>query len=322
MGRFSYEKKVSVFHKIYEQVHKDSFVTKCDTAKKIGVSRKTVGDYLRKMYRSSIIIGPVISLNPAKNYHQYAYFLQCENPFLTYINLGKDPNILFRSVEFGPWNLFIISDKKMDFSSLKGVKQNFFQGVKGTTHFSTVVSVDWDVCLERMYNAVAPPGEKSTLYQKGPTIFWSQEGWKLYHVFRKNLRIPKCPVLEKYGIRYSYFLKWLHTLPEYTCVQPGFYPHEYDSYFSIDFLFESEYHTQLKDILGMLPSTGIFFTVGDHLLARLFYLTKKEKDELLKFILELREYKYYTNVFNAITVSGSRENRNGNKNEDKDVIIY
>lgn len=308
MGKFSYEKKVSVFHGIYEQLFNESSISNSYIAKNIGIHRCTVGNYLSDMYDDSIIFGPVISLKPAKNYHQYAYFLKFENPFSVSNNLREIPGVIYLSVGVGPWNVFIISEKKMDFSKLLGFKQDFFQGVKGTTHFSTVTSLDWDTSLETMYNTIDQPFKKirSTLYHECPNNPWKERGWTLYNALKKNIHAKKKPIREKYRIGYYVFKEWLLALPEYTKVQPAFYPHKVDSYFAVDFLFESEYHTQLKTILGMLPSTGIFFSVGTYLLARLFFLTKKEQNELLTFILQLKEKKYYTRVFNAIKISGSQ----------------
>ncbi|MGD2246997.1 MAG: hypothetical protein PVF58_01220 [Candidatus Methanofastidiosia archaeon] len=197
----------------------------------------------------------------------------------------------------------------MDFSLLHGFKQNFFYGVKGMSYFSAVTSLDWDVCLEAMYSAVTPPVKKSTLYQEAPKLPWKNKEWNLFHIFKKNMRKKKkISTLQKYNIHYSSYRGWLGTIHQYCAMQTAFYPHRLDSYVAVDFLFESEYHQQLKDILGMLPSTGIFFSVGTHLLARLFYLNKKEKDELDTFILQLKEKRYFTNMYDAIVFSPVREN--------------
>ncbi|MGD2247667.1 MAG: hypothetical protein PVF58_04615 [Candidatus Methanofastidiosia archaeon] len=310
MGKIAYEKKVPVYHKIYEQMHEEPLICFYEIGENIGVSRSSTTRYIKEMYHLSILDGPRIFLNPAKNYHQFAYLLQCEDPLSVYAHTEDFPSILFKSVEFGNWNLFIISEKKIDFSSLEGVKQNFFQGTKGMTYFSTVTSLDWDASLEAMYDAAYSLKKKSTLYHEIPRIPWNEKEWSLYHEFKNDIRKKKIAIIEKHKIPYNDYRHWLDTLPKYTAVQTRFYPYKRDSYLAVDFLFESQYHTQLKDILGLLPSTGVFFSVGTHMLARIFYLTKKEKDELLTFILHLGKKGYYTAVHHALVVSYPAGNEN------------
>ncbi|MBU7046179.1 MAG: hypothetical protein HXS54_07040, partial [Theionarchaea archaeon] len=72
-----------------------------------------------------------------------------------------------------------------------------------------------------------------------------------------------------------------------------------------DFLFRTEYQKQLADILGMLPSTSLFFSVGPYLMARLSLLSKNEKDELFSFIYSLGEEGYFTDFHQASVVSTS-----------------
>jgi len=64
----------------------------------------------------------------------------------------------------------------------------------------------------------------------------------------------------------------------------------------------SLYQKQLAHILGMLPSTSLFFSVGEHLFARLCVLTRKEKDDLFSVIFQLREEGFFKSFFYASTI--------------------
>lgn len=66
-----------------------------------------------------------------------------------------------------------------------------------------------------------------------------------------------------------------------------------------DFLFCSDYHQQLTHILGMLPSTGVFFSVGNNLFARLAVLNAGELRELFSLMAQLREFHYFTSFQGA-----------------------
>jgi len=110
-------------------------------------------------------------------------------------------------------------------------------------------------------------------------------------------------VLKASKIRFEQYQKWLSELPQFVNIQPAFYPYGLDSYFVIDFLFQSCYHKELTQILGMLPSTSVFFSVDEYLLARLTFLSKTQENELLSLIFHLGEKGYYRTFHSAAVVS-------------------
>lgn len=113
------------------------------------------------------------------------------------------------------------------------------------------------------------------------------------------------PILKECRIRYERYQKWFSSLEEFAYLYTAFYPQGIDNYFMFDFLFQSQYQKQLATILGMLPSTSIFFSVGDYLLARLALLNKKEKDDLFSLIFHLGEQGYFADFYPATVVSTS-----------------
>jgi hypothetical protein len=255
------------------------------------------------MYESSILKGPFIVINPSENYHQYASFLTFENVLLMYTYLKEFPYVIYRSLEFGNWNLLLISEKMIDFSMLKGFKTWFLRGVKGATWLSKVIFIDWDQSMDAMHKALSLPDEKSVLYEEGPANPWSTNEWDIYYQFKDNTRMLKMPALRENKIRFETYQKWLSQLPQFAHTYTAFYPKGLDKYFAIDFLFKSEYQKQLSTILGMLPSTSIFFSVGDYLFARLFFLNKKEKNDLLLIVFSLGERGYFTEGHQAPVIS-------------------
>ncbi|MBU7019156.1 MAG: hypothetical protein HXS44_16720, partial [Theionarchaea archaeon] len=49
---------------------------------------------------------------------------------------------------------------------------------------------------------------------------------------------------------------------------------------------------QIKDILGLLPSTTLFFSVNDSIFVRLFLLNKKEESSVLALLDEMNYTSY------------------------------
>jgi len=286
---------------IYEQIYEDPFIPLYQITKNTKVSRSTVFRYIAKMYELSILQGPFISVKPAENYHQYAYFLMVNDPLTVYRRLKGFPGLISRSLTAGNWNLLVIFNRLMDLSVLNGVRKCILQGVKGVTHLSKVGGLNWDESIQRMKAAV--PEEKCTLYEEGPELYWKEKEWVLFEQFKYNIRKKTMPVLKKVNIRYEQYQKWISQLPEVALVQPAFFPLQQKNYFFIDFLFQSDYHKGLANVLGMLPSTSFFFSVGEHLLARLSFVDKKQRDDLYFIIKELIKKEYITQWCQAMVIS-------------------
>jgi len=303
-------KKLKDYHKIYEQVYENPGIPSYQITKNTGISRSTASRYLQEMYKLSIMKGPLIFIEPAENYKLYAAFLEFEHPVPTYLEFKGFPNVIHRSLSLGNWNILLICEKLMNFSVLNGFKKCIYQGAKSVTYLSKVTSIDWDQSIKKMYTVVSPPNQKSTLYEEIPYIPWNNKEWILYHKFRHNTRAQVMPVLRESKIRFVQYQKWLSELPQFVNIQPAFYPYGLDSYFVIDFLFHSEYHKELTHILGMLPSTTVFFSVDEYLLARLTFLSTTQENELLSLIFHLGEKGYYKAFHSARVVSTSHQQLN------------
>ena len=298
-------KQLPRFLYIYNQLYDNPFIPLYKIAAAAKVSRSTISRDLKKMYELGIFKGPLIFLKPAHNYKRYASFLQFNNAYTIYKGLKGFPNVVTRSLNGGFWNVLLTCERLMDFSQLIGFNQCVFQGVKGVTWLSKVTSLDWELSLEKMYNQLVQPEKKSTLYKEVPSIFWNKKEWNLYFTFWPNVNMKVVQILKEYHISFRRYQKWISQLTDIALITPAFYPLGVESYFMIDFLFESQYHKQLAAVLGMLPSTSAFFSVGDNLFARLCVSTKKEYNGLLSFIYELGEYKYFTAGYQAHVISSA-----------------
>ncbi|MBU7012181.1 MAG: hypothetical protein HXS46_15960 [Theionarchaea archaeon] len=295
------EKKLFEYYKIYEQIYEDPLIPLYQISKNTKVSRSTVSRYVAKMYELSILQGPFISMKPAENYHQYAYFLLVNDPFTVYRRLKGFPGVVSKSLTAGSWNLLVICDRLMDLSVLSGVRKCILQGVKGVTHLSKVGGLNWDESIQRMKAVV--PEEKCTLYEESSELLWKEEEWVLFDQFKYNIREKTMPVLKKVDIRIEQYQKWVSQLHEVSLVQPAFFPLQQKNYFFFDFLFQSDYHKGLANVLGMLPSTSYFFSVGRYLFARLSFVDKKQRDDLYSLICALQEKGYITQWCQAMVIS-------------------
>ncbi len=303
MTRFSLEKRLPRYHLIYEAVHENPFVPIYQITKRTGIARSTVSRYLNEMYERSILKGPMLFLNPAGNYHEYVAFVKFENSLTVYQDFKGFPYVISRNLCLGEWELMVTCEKRFNFSLLKGFKDCVYQGVKGVTHASKVTSLDWETSVETIKNSLSPPEEKTSLYEEISHNPWDEKEWALYHKFKDNVRVLVMPVLKECGAHFERFQKWFKTLQTLTRTYCGFYPYGYENYFKAHFLFHSRYQRQLRDILGLLPSTCYFFSLGDYLFSEVCFLNKKEQDDLFSLIYQLKEEGYFTHFYQSSLIS-------------------
>jgi hypothetical protein len=296
------EEKMVKYHTIYEQLYEYPLISLHEIVKNTGIPIDTVSQYIHEMYKTSILRGPAIFLKPAMNYYQHVYFLAVSNPLSTYESLTGSRHTVSVNIGCGQWNSLVISEEVVDFPGIEGSEKCIHQGRKGVTFLSKVTSLDWDQSLENIHGKIAPPTKKSALYEEIPAINWNTEEWTLYDKLKYNIRTETETILRVCEISYDQFQKWLAKLSEVAVIQPAFYPEGLDNYSLCDFLFRSQYQKQLVTILGMLPSTSLYFSAGDHLFVRVFVPNKKD---LTSLVLELETKGYFTDVYHSTAVLAS-----------------
>ena len=285
MPRISAERKLEKYFQIYTQIYENPLISRNRIAQNLKMAPHTVTNYLQEM-KDSFMFGPAIYLKPAQNYHEYVYFLNFENPLSACALLEQHPSVITINLAFGRWNLFFIADEQIDYANVEGYQECILHGVKSVTFLSRVTTLDWDQSMENMRSMVKAPQQRSSLYKEGPAIPWKEWEWALYHKLKHNVRIPVNPVLEELDISSEQYKKWASSLFDVTSIQSAFFPSGKNR--TCDFLFQSENQKQLTDILGQLPSSWIFFSVGDYLFGGFCTSTSERRRELHKFTYEMR----------------------------------
>ena len=259
-------------------------------AEKVGMTKRKVQKYLTEMYEKSILKGPLLSVKPAQNYHEYAYFVKVKNSFDACKALE---DTVYKNVSLGSWNLLVITRDRMDVSSLPGFQECIFEGRKSATYASKVVVKDFEESLKRINACRLKVHEsETTLFEEIPSNSWDTEEWTLYRTFRNNIRVDTIEYLKECSVSLDKYKTWLSSLDQFALIQPSFYPFGLENYHLVDVLFESKYHRQIKDILGLLPSTSLFFSVDDYIYVRLSFLSKKEEAIIFTLIDEMNYMSY------------------------------
>jgi hypothetical protein len=294
--------EICLYNQIYQQLYKAPLSPVEEIASTLKIPAPEVTQHLNTMYQSSLMQGPVISVKPALNYHMYSYFLKVDDPCGQYKNPFKRSEIS-KNWTAGAWNLMVITNEKVDFTEMKGVRKCVHSGKKGGTYISKCVHTDWDHSMRDISSRMKAPGEESVFYEEVPSLNWGEKEWSLYHAFRLNARQNPSPILRTLNIDQETCKKWISSLPSAAFVQPAFYPHGWDAYSVCDFLLSSNYQEQVVDILGLLPCSGVFFSAGDALLARLFVKGSEESKRVDTVIFYLRRYGFITDYQTSLALA-------------------
>ncbi|MGC1119673.1 MAG: hypothetical protein WBA22_01150 [Candidatus Methanofastidiosia archaeon] len=290
------------YYQIYDQLYETPFSPVEEIAETLHMSVPEVDQNLDTMYHSLLLQGPVISVKPASQYRMYSYFLRTDNPFALYKKLLHG-SYISKSWAAGHWNLMVVTDEKLDFAGLEGVRECIYSGKKGGTYISKCVHTNWDHAMKDISSRMDTPRKKTVFYEEVPALGWGQEDWMLYYVFRLNARREYAPILQKLNIDYDQYKKWFSTLPAVAYIQPAFCPHGWNNCGTFDFLLKSDFQTQVVDILGLLPCSGVFFSTGDSLLARLFVRGKEEIRKVDTVMLYLERFGYVTDYLTSLVMS-------------------
>ncbi|MGD2251197.1 MAG: hypothetical protein PVF58_22595 [Candidatus Methanofastidiosia archaeon] len=287
--------KLVQYHAIYCELFKDPFMSLPEIAENTTISEDVVSHLLNDMYSDLILKGPMVFLKPAENYPLYATFLTVKDPYTVFEGF-KGSHILATAMGHGDWNVMVISKTKIDLTKISGLKKCVYQGKKGVTFFSRVTLLEWEQRITTIQKEMRTPDKKTSVLETIPVIPWGNKEWELFERFKFNVRITS----DTKDVPETY-TEWISQLPEYAVIQPGFFPEGVYKYDICDYLFRSQYQKQLVDILGMLPSTSVFFSTGEYVMARLFFLCDYAEN-VVDIVSQLGEFNYFTEVLMTLTL--------------------
>lgn len=255
------------YYRIYNEVYESPTVSVRAIAENLGLPCSTVYRYLKDMYEREILVGPYILMKPAPNYKEYVYLLNFSNPYAAFEALEQLPQVVYCAMVSGDWDIVVITDSPLNYSSLEGFQNIVDQGVRGFSYTPKVRNTTWEEGFEQTNKYIAEfvPAEKERS-EAVPPLDWREDEWKLFRAFQHGLREKKIPVLREIEVRHDFYLEWMRTLNDHCTVHTEFHPRGYISSGNAYFLFSSEYGSQVRSLFSLLPVTSFFTEVGDKLL--------------------------------------------------------
>ncbi len=268
MGKISQEKRIEGYCRVAGQLSENPFMNREKIARNAKLSRNTVSEYLKSMYKKNILIGPWMSLNPHSDYKEYVYLMNFSDPFHAYEGLKGFPHVLHHEMTFGDWNTMVITDRQLDFPQLVGFESLVYQGVKGNVYTPKIKSTTWDQSLKKIYEHIEKftPGEPESKKRPILPLNWGEDQWKLYHAFKMNARKKVTPLLRNIKVKYETYLEWMETLHHHCTFHTEFYPKGCKTYLCYCFLLSSDYNQSVISLFSLFYTTPVIMEVGDRLL--------------------------------------------------------
>ncbi|MBU7019787.1 MAG: hypothetical protein HXS41_01920 [Theionarchaea archaeon] len=298
------QKKLRDFYKVYQQISAIPGVPIYKIADITKISRNTVSKYLMEMYRDTILIGPQIRMLPSPNYREYIYLLNFKNPFHFYQHVRGFPHILYHAMTFGDWNTMVITDRPIDVSHLVGYEETVFQGVRYHSYTPRTQHISWPKgiaeCSARI-SRFTPHVEKKNR-SLAPVLEWGEDQWKTYYAFKDNTRKTATTTLNKIGVRYETYVKWIENLETHCSVLTGFYPQGYQTYLTYCFFICTDYEQAVREIFSHLPTTPFIMEVGKNLMVFISVTLSGIKRKLFCLIYDMKTQGIIEDVSHAALI--------------------
>jgi len=219
------ERSMRHYYRIYEVISMNPTMPFSTLSTHVGLSRNTISKYLKEMYERNIILGPQIRMKSSPDYKEYVYLMKFSHPASLFTGLKGFPNLIYHAVASGDWNTFVITDRSLDFSQLKGFEKMVYTGIKYTSYTPRTEYMTWNDTFKQVYNHLiefSPKKTEDKTRELAPFLHWTSDEWKLFHAFKNNLRKSITPILQKNKVRYETYYQWMKSLQNHCTIHTGF----------------------------------------------------------------------------------------------------
>jgi hypothetical protein len=303
VGKVTYEKKMLSYHKIYEQLCENPLASHYHLAKEAHLSRNTFSKYLHELYDAHMLKGPYLMVKPCRDHPYYLYLMNFSDPVKVFEGLKGFPHVIDHAVTFGEWDIQVVTDRRLDFSQLKGHENQVFEEKRGHTYVSHVGILDWEEAFQIIDEKIAsfsPYIEKS--HEELIDLNWSPDEWKLFWAFQENIRGKKGRVLKEIEVRHEVFSRWRKSLKKTCVIYTGFYPEGKYNCMKHCFLVRSAYGKILREIVDCMPVTCFLEEVGEYFMMSVYSISPKTSVKLFCLMYEMKAKRMVKEVKHASVI--------------------
>ena len=264
------ENLTKAYRAIYTLLCETPRVSTAAISRKIGTGPKTTRKRLKEAFDYGYVLNPHIRKRSYANFTQYMYFIDCKDPFESFLQYIEDQNVAYHAMMAGFSNLWVTSLDKMTIES-----NILMEGPVSDLHVSFAPFRSWDEAKKIMWDKVEkfdpqeyePRGIIRTHYDE--QIAWDEEDEILYQYFKYDLRKPLNPLLKE-GISKHKIYNWPKYLPTYCSIITQYYPQTLTAYDPYIFMFETDYEDFIVSLFSEMPTSSLFFKVSGKVILHMY----------------------------------------------------
>jgi len=298
---------------IFLLLKKNPRITKNAIAQKFNVNNKTAASWLDAAFEKKILLVPEFRKKAFKNFLEYFYYLNVEDPHELYEKLIdreeeiKDSIIHF-SVQTGFCNFQIVSNKELDFDEEIvhfGARSDYFISTPKHVTFKESIEI-----IKSKLSSIEKIKVKSSplIYHDSVYKGWNETLEKIYLEFSENLRKPFKSVLKNTGAKRDTILDWIKKRNRFGHTILMYFPDGLSAYQPTVYCLETDHDSLLIDIFSSLPVPSVFFRIGEKLIMKLYLKNDSLEGKYISFkvMSALRKKELVKNYTNSIIQYGYR----------------
>lgn len=245
-------------------------IEKKEISRMFKVNEKTGLNWWNKAVSRGIIRLPIFRRDSFLNFREYFYFLNVKDPHELYLQLQKNKDLMFYSVQTGFSNFQIVSRKEIDPPGdvvLGGERTDYFVSIPRDCTFQTSISLIRNK-LSKIGSLNFPPSP--LIYHDEIFQQWDGLMEQIYQKFFNDFRRPIREILRTTDAYSDKIMEWIRSRDKFGCTIVMYFPEGLASYQPTTFCIETEYDSLLIDLFSQLPVSSLFYRIRDKLIVKLY----------------------------------------------------
>ncbi len=258
------------YRRIYELFLEAPHIPENDITKIIGGNGYTTKNRVKEATEKGYVSYPQIRKRSYANTKEYVCFLRRKNAFQLFKQLITDDRFNYHAQITGFCDLWLKSREKID------MQPSLLEGYSSDCHISCAPHQSWDESIQKMKKKVKTFNKKEYIPKEilktrwDEYVDWPPEYDTLFEYFKYSVRNPITPVMKEHHIPSDTIYQFLKDLPRLCTISVAYYPETIYAYDPFLYLIETEYEDFIIDLFSELPTTSLYFKVGDSLFILLY----------------------------------------------------
>ena len=262
--RQTIEEKKKQYRIIYELICNSPRIFINEISSALNTDRGTASRRTHEAFNDGYVLKPQVRKKSYKNMKEYIYILNSSDAIQNYLDYIEDENVVYHAELLGPANFWIMAREEID---LKG--EILAEGARSDYYVAHAPNHSWLTAIEKIHTMVKE-FNSDRYVTKGyihdhlnEYLDWNSEFEMLYREFKYNARKKQTPIRKKHLISGSKLQDWYEKYLEYCTVFTRWFPEGFSAYDPYLIMFETDYEDFIVELFSELPTSSIFFKVGD-----------------------------------------------------------